>query len=228
MQFWYAAPKHMDNTTRLLILEDRFEDAELIVNELRRCGLSPVWERVETEEDFLEHLDPPPDIILADYTLPRMDAPRALEALGERGLDIPFIVVSGTIGEDAAVAMMRRGAADYLLKDRMVRLGPAVKRALGESRLRQEKRKAEEELRASEVRFQQFMSNMPSIALIEDEDGRLVCLNDTARQIWGTLPWRGKLPCDRWPPHIAEPLRAHDLAVLKSGQPLGRAVLNAG
>src|ERR1035441_1846263 len=92
---------------RALILEDRPEDAELMAHELRRGGFDPQWQRVETEPDFLAHLDPPPDVILADYTMPELDARRALGLLQERGLDVPFIVVSGTIGEDVAVAMMR-------------------------------------------------------------------------------------------------------------------------
>src|ERR1039458_2512084 len=88
---------------RALILEDRPEDAELMAHELRRSGYDPQWQRVETEPDFLAHLNPPPDVILADYSMPELEAGRALQLLQERGLNIPFIVVSGTIGEDAAV-----------------------------------------------------------------------------------------------------------------------------
>ena len=95
----------------------------------------------------------------------------ALQLLQERGLNIPFIVVSGTIGEDVAVDMMRRGVADYLLKDRLGRLGPAVKHALMENELRQEKIQAEDELQASEARFQTFMRHSPALAFIKDESG---------------------------------------------------------
>ncbi len=163
---------------KVLILEDRPEDAELMAHELRRSGFNPQWERVETEPDFLAHLDPPPDIILADYTMPELDARRALQVLQERGLNVPFIVVSGTIGEEVAVAMIRQGAADYLLKDRLVRLGPAVKNALTENKLRLEKSRTEKELQASEARFLAFMHHSPALAFIKDEFGRILYVNN--------------------------------------------------
>src|SRR5579872_7459657 len=89
---------------RVLILEDRAEDAELMIHELRRSWFEPAWEREETEEGFLKRLQPTPDVILSDYHMPLLDAPRVLELLQAQGLDIPFIVVSGAIGEDLAVA----------------------------------------------------------------------------------------------------------------------------
>ena len=138
---------------RVLILEDRPADAELMLHELRRAGFDPVWERVDTEADYLSRLDPALDLILADYSLPQFDGVRALHLLQERGLDIPFIIVSGTIGEEVAVAAMREGAADYLFKDRLTRLGPAVEQALEQNRLRGEKRQAAEALRDREARL---------------------------------------------------------------------------
>lgn len=163
---------------RVLILEDRPEDAELMAHELRRSGYDPQWQRVETEPAFLANLDPPPDVILADYAMPELDAQRALQLLIERKLNLPFIVVSGTIGEELAVTMMRLGAADYLLKDRLGRLGTAVKHALMENELRRQKRQAEEELVASETRFHTFMRHSPALAFIKDEAGRIVYVND--------------------------------------------------
>ncbi len=131
---------------RTLIVEDRQDDALLMVQELRQAGFDPDWERVENETDYLAHLCPDLDVILADYSLPQFDAVRALALLQERGLDIPFFVVSGSIGEELAVSAMRKGAADYLLKDRLARLGPAVAHALAQQQLRSEKRQAEEAL----------------------------------------------------------------------------------
>src|SRR5713101_51782 len=107
----------------ILILEDQASDAELMLHELRRAGFEPHWQRVETEPDYLAQLHAGLDVIFADYALPQFDALRALRLLTERGLDIPFIIVSGTIREEAAVECMRQGAADYLLKDRLARLG---------------------------------------------------------------------------------------------------------
>src|SRR5438874_288570 len=144
---------------RLLIVEDNPSDADLMLRELRRAGFDPDWRRVETEPDFLASLDPEPDLILSDYALPQFSGLRALQLVGERGLKIPFILVSATIGEETAVAAMREGAVDYLLKDRLARLGPAVAQALEQSKLRQGRERAEEASRASEQRFALFMDN---------------------------------------------------------------------
>src|SRR5579871_5767833 len=108
----------MTNTLHILLLEDQPYDAELTLFTLREAGFEPVWRRVETEADYLDALNGEFDVIVADYSLPQFDAPHALQVLRERGLDIPFIVVTGTVTEDAVVACMKQGADDYLLKDR--------------------------------------------------------------------------------------------------------------
>src|SRR5919108_5436102 len=115
---------------KVLIVEDSVPDAELMVHELHRAGFEVNWERVDTEPDFLACLAQSPELILADYTMPQFSGPRALEILQERGLGIPFIIVSGTIGEDRAVAMVKEGAADFLLKSQLPRLGSAVMHVL--------------------------------------------------------------------------------------------------
>lgn len=137
----------MTKPLRVLILEDRPSDARLIVNELRQANLEPVWDRVENEQDFLARLNSTWDLILADYNMGQFDAPRALQCLRESGKDIPLIIVSGSIGEEIAVAAMKEGAADYLLKDRLGRLGPAISQALEQRQMRDAQRKAEETLR---------------------------------------------------------------------------------
>ena len=124
----------MATPLKVLILEDRPADAALMVHELRRAGFDPMWRRVETETEYLAHLQSGLDVILADYSLPQFDALRALQLLREHGWDTPFLIVSGNIGEELAVSAMKQGAADYLLKDRLARLGPAVARALHEVR----------------------------------------------------------------------------------------------
>lgn len=205
----------------VLILEDRAEDAELMLHELRRSCYAPQWRRVDTESDYLTQLETPPDVILADYRMPGMDAPRALELLQELDLDIPFIVVSGAIGEDTAVAMMRQGATDYLLKDRLRRLGPAVRRALADRQLRQGTRHAESALRASEARFYSFMNHIPALATIKDEQGHILYINHACEQAWQrTLPQcEGKLDTELWPEGYAWRVRANDLSVLLNDQP---------
>ena len=122
----------MTTPLHVLILEDRPADALLMVHELRRAGFNPVWRRVETEADYVAHLQAELDVILADYSLPQFNALRALQLLQACGRDIPFLIVSAMIGEELAVAAIKQGAADYLLKDRLARLGPAVARALQE------------------------------------------------------------------------------------------------
>jgi diguanylate cyclase (GGDEF)-like protein/PAS domain S-box-containing protein len=130
-----------------LIVEDLAADAELIASALRGSGYDARIEIVDSEAGFRHALRAPLDLILCDYRLPAFDAPRALDILAELGLDIPFVLVSGTIGEELAVEMLRRGATDYLLKDRLGRLGPAVDRALDLRRTREERRQTERELR---------------------------------------------------------------------------------
>jgi PAS domain S-box-containing protein len=138
---------------RILILEDRAMDADLVVRHLRRDGFEIEAALATDEASYLAALDPAPDVILADYSLPRFDALSALRHLRARGLDIPFIVVTGTITEETAVAALREGAADYLLKDRLGRLPEAVRRALADRESRQRQRQAEQALRESEARY---------------------------------------------------------------------------
>ncbi len=128
------------------MLEDDPQDAELALRELRRAGYDPVWRRVDDEAGFKANLDPELDLILADYHQPQFDALRALKLMQQAGLDIPFVIVSGAIGEEIAVAAVRQGAIDYVLKDRLARLGTAVQNALEQSQLRRRQREAQRAL----------------------------------------------------------------------------------
>lgn len=137
----------MDNL-RVLFVEDNPLDTELAVRELQKSGFDMKWQRVETYSDFMNRLtQDPPDIIISDDAMPQFSAGEALQCLRESGLTIPFIVVSYAIGEEEAVQLMRNGATDYLRKDRMGRLGEAVRHALEERRLRSQYAEAQEELR---------------------------------------------------------------------------------
>jgi len=148
---------------RVLILEDRPADIELLLGDLQRDGFDPDWQCAETEGDYLALLHPDLDIILADYTLPQFNALRALQLLQKHSLDIPFIIVTGTVSEEAAVECMKQGASDYLLKDRLARLGQAVRQALQAKRLRDEQRRTEAALQASEGRFRRLAENAQDI-----------------------------------------------------------------
>lgn len=130
----------------VLLLEDSDWDADLLIRMLERNGVEACIERVQTREAFTAALDHRFDIILADYNLPSFNGVEALTIARGRGLDIPFIFVSGSIGEERAVEALRGGATDYVLKDRLTRLPSAVTRALDEYRERNERRRAEERL----------------------------------------------------------------------------------
>jgi signal transduction histidine kinase/DNA-binding response OmpR family regulator len=138
----------MSETLRVLQVEDSESDAALMVRLLEKSGYRVHAERVEEAEPMRRALAREDwDVVIADFQLPRFDAGAALEILHESGRDIPFIVVSGMIGEDRAVEMMRAGAHDYVLKDRIARLVPAVQREIRECQSRGERRRAEEQLR---------------------------------------------------------------------------------
>jgi PAS domain S-box-containing protein len=176
----------MKRPIRVLILEDKPSDMELALLELRRAGFDPEWECVETEEGFLDSLQRDFDIILSDYAMPEFDGLRALALLKRRGLETPFILVSGTIGEETAVAAMKQGATDYLLKDRLARLGPAVTQALEQNRLRKENVCAEEALRDSEERFRQLAENIQEVFWLTDPTKNVILYVSPAYEtIWG-------------------------------------------
>ena len=167
----------MSEPVRVLIVEDDPVDADLMVRELKRGGFAPDWVRVQTEGEYLEQLEKEPEIILSDSNLPLFDGFEALDLLKKRGLDIPFILVSGRMGEDVAVDAMKRGAFDYLLKDRLARLGEAVRRAIDERRLRAERTWAVGALRQSEERYR-LVSEASSdyvYSLKVEPDGTLTC-----------------------------------------------------
>ena len=142
------------DTLNVLIIEDSESDADLVIRQLKKAGYTIHYDRIETAEEMNTELDMLAwDIIISDYKLPQFNASVALTLLQKTGLDIPFIVVSGTIGEETAVELMKAGAHDYLMKDNLARLAPAVKRELDEAHGRRERKQAEKALRKSEERY---------------------------------------------------------------------------
>ncbi len=135
---------------RVLLVEDSDDDAQLVLLALSRGGYSPKWERVDTDEAMRAALDKPWDVILSDYSMPRFSAPAAFGLVRERGIDVPFIIISGTVGEETAVEAMRSGVHDYLLKDKLARLVPVIDRELREAALRAEQRRMQEQLLISD------------------------------------------------------------------------------
>jgi len=169
----------------VLILEDHETDAELMVYELRQAGYEPDWCRVDNEQDYLGCLSPSLDVILADYTLPQFDAMHALNLLKSRGMDIPFIVVTGTVGEEVVAECMRQGAKDYLLKDRLGRLGSAVERALQEKLLNDEKQRAVNALRENEEKYRSLFESSPESITLVGLDGTILDCNEATAVIAG-------------------------------------------
>ena len=133
---------------RVLIIEDSEADAELLLHDLRHGGYAPEFERVETSEGLNDALSRQSwDLIISDYAMPRFNGLQALKLVQEKGLDIPFIIVSGSIGENIAVDAMKAGAHDYLMKGHTARLLPAIERELREMHMRQGRRQADETIR---------------------------------------------------------------------------------
>ena len=176
----------MARPLRVLILEDNPDDAEMLVGQLRGAGFELDWHRVDTEKDYLASLDDRLDIILSDYAMPQFDGMRALELLKQRRLDIPFVMVSGKIGEDVAVQAMREGAADYLTKDQIARLAPAVKHVLAQKRLRQDGKQTERALLASEISYRRlFEAAKDGILILDVETGRIDDVNPFLLELLG-------------------------------------------
>ena len=165
----------MPRNFTLLLVEDNPQDAELILETLRGAGFDPHCRQVDTREDYLRELNASPDLILSDFSLPKFDGKAALELLKASGMEIPFIIVSGCIGEEMAVECMKAGAADYLLKDRLGRLPHAVAQALDRKRLLEEKRQAEQRLFLET--FHDPLTGLPNRALFLDRVNRVILRN---------------------------------------------------
>lgn len=154
----------MKSPLRILIVEDSEDDAELIVREIRRGGYTVEFERVETKLAMQQALARSTwDIILSDYSMPNFSAMSALGVLKNSGLDIPFIVVSGTIGEETAVTALKAGAHDFLLKDKLARLLPAIERELRDAEIRRSHREAQ-------LRYRLLVEQLPIIVYVNPID----------------------------------------------------------
>jgi protein-histidine pros-kinase len=171
---------------RLLIVEDSVDDALLAVRELKRAGYEVIFERVETASEMLAALEQNTwDLVIADYSLPKFSGIGALELLKSTGLDIPFVIISGSIGEDVAVDVMKSGAHDYIMKGNVKRLVPSIERELRDAEVRRKQRQAEEALRDSEARKAAiFDSSLDSIISI-DHAGRIIEFNPQAERTFG-------------------------------------------
>ena len=170
---------------RVLILEDQAPDAELVADMLRQSGFEPDWKRVDRKSAYFAALREKPDVVLADFKVPGLGALDALEVMREQGSDVPVIVISGLLGDELAAECIKSGASDYLLKDRLSRLGAAVTQALERRRLREEALGAERALRESEVKFRELIEQASDGIFVTDTQGYFKLVNSRFCEMLG-------------------------------------------
>ncbi|HLF33598.1 MAG TPA: PAS domain S-box protein [Cyclobacteriaceae bacterium] len=171
---------------KLLIVEDSPDDAGLIIRILKKNNFSPEFLIVETENDFINALKKKNwELILSDYSLPQFSGLEAFRIFRESNLDIPFILVSGAIGEEAAVEAMKEGIQDYIMKNKLERLVPAIERELKESLIRQEKIAAEETLQSERKKFVSLANLSPFGLMIIQNDGTINYMNPRIVEYFG-------------------------------------------
>jgi len=176
----------MTSLLRVLVIDDSTDDTELLIRQLRRDGHDLSAERAETIEGLKAALDAQDwDIVLCDYNMPLFSGLDALAIVQERRPDLPFIFVSGVTGEDTAVAAMKAGAQDYITKNSLRRLGPAIARELRDAILRRQHARAETRRIAMEARYRQILSLAPDAIVTLDEALRITLFNLAAEQLFG-------------------------------------------
>ena len=176
----------MTEPLRILLAEDSESDVELIQRELKRGGLDFQTRRVQTESDFRRELDEfHPHLIISDFSMPQFNGREALAIARESRGDIPFIFISGTIDENVAVEMMKAGADDYVMKNNLARLLPALKRELREAEVRRGRRLAEEGLHESESRFRQLIEQASDGIFVTDKEGNFILVNSRYCEMLG-------------------------------------------
>ena len=211
------------DSLRLLLVEDNENDAELILRAVAGAGFQPVSCRVQTAADCRAALGAEPwDLVISDYSLPQFDAMGALRCLHERNLDLPFIVVSGTIDEESAVTILKAGAHDFVTKQNLARLGPALRRELQEARNRTERRNAQRDLKVQRDMLRLVIDTNPNLISVKDGMGRFILANRAVADLYGTtvedLIGHNEGTFSAVPEEVTRSLSAnHD--VLRTGQP---------
>jgi PAS domain S-box-containing protein len=176
----------MSTPIRVLIVDDVEDDVLLLVRQLKKGGYNPTYKQVDTAKAMSEALDQQTwDAILCDYSMPNFSASAALELYKEKGFDVPFIIVSGTITDESAVAAMKAGAHDYIIKNNLARLTPAIDRELREVEVRQEHKKAGEQLIKSEEKYRTLFEESRDAIYISADKGKLIDFNKSTLNLFG-------------------------------------------
>jgi two-component system cell cycle sensor histidine kinase/response regulator CckA len=176
----------MSKKLRILLVDDSAADAELVAHALKAGEIPCTIQHVQSEEAFVQALkEVLPDLILADYSLPDFEGSQALRLAQEHQCDAPFILVSGTVGEEKVVELIRQGATDYVPKGNLGKLLPAIQRALREVEHRNQKRRVEVSLRDSESRFRAIFEGAGAGIAVEDLTGKIVESNRALQQMLG-------------------------------------------
>ncbi|MCE5313496.1 MAG: PAS domain S-box protein [Armatimonadota bacterium] len=176
----------MNTSLRLLIVEDSEDDAFLLIRHLKQGGYDLTYRRVETAGEMSAALDEQQwDVVISDYVMPHFSGLSALKVMQEKGIDLPFIVVSGKIGEHIAVEAMKAGAHDYVLKDNLARLIPAIRREIQEAKDRQERRRVQDALKESERRLAEIINFLPDATFAIDENGIIIAWNRATEKMTG-------------------------------------------
>lgn len=215
----------MNPPLQVLIVEDSENDAALLELELQRAGYAPICQRVDTSEALGAALDGGKwDIVIADYVMPKFNGLAALDLVNAKGIDIPFIIVSGHVTDATAVAAMKAGAHDYVMKDNLARLGPAVRRELREAEERRARRRYEEKLKVEQAFREAVENSVPSGIAAVDLEGRQTYVNPafcamtgwSEAELIGTRP-----PFAYWPPEDIPALTEALGKVVRGDSPAG-------
>lgn len=176
----------MSRFLKILVVDDSPNDAEIEIRNIEKAGYKVEYKRVDSEDGLLQALnDEKWDIVLGDYTMPGFSGTKALHLIRAFEPELPFIFVSGTIGEDTAVESMRAGAKDYVVKDNLRRLVPAIERELVDVEEREQRRRADAERRTAEARYEHLVTTAPNAIIAMDHDHRITVFNQQAEEIFG-------------------------------------------
>jgi PAS domain S-box-containing protein len=176
----------MSKPLRVLVVEDSEDDAYFLIRELKKNGFEPEFERVESGQQMTEALEKKKwDIVISDHSVPGFGSLEALEIIKKKKVDIPFIVLSGTIGEEVAVNVMKAGASDYVMKGKLTRLYPSIERELREAQSREARRAAEEALKRNRQELEDFFDHAPVGMRWDAADGTILRVNEAELELLG-------------------------------------------